>query len=141
MSIYEDENPDYTVTKGDTLNIPLQFVDSDGDNVDITAFQIKFSVKNSLTNSIETSFSKSHDFGGADLNDGIYYSIDTNTPAQLVPFLTQTNQVIIVLSYTDTSSVDPGVYPYDVEIERNDSPTKFTIKGNLIITEEVTASV
>lgn len=140
-NFYDKQTKDWQIIQGDTVNIPFQFVDSNKEDVDITAWEVKFTVRDPITREIIAALSKSHGKGGADDNDGIYYSIDTNTPVNLIPFLTKTNQVIIVLSYTDTG-ISTGVYSYDVAIFKDDNVTKWTpVKGNLIVREEVTLSV
>ena len=134
--IYTLETDDWKVVKGDTLNIYYSFKDSDGVNLDITSYQTKFSVIDPLTEELIADFSKTHNEAISGGN-GVYYYGDTQAPANLG--LTASNQLAVVLSYFDTN-VDAGIYPFDIEFTDGNSK-KTAVKGNLIITEEVTPSV
>lgn len=72
--------------------------------------------------------------------NGIYYNNDVFTIPGLN--ITQDNQLVIVLTYKETESLQPDIYPFDIEFTINQMyKAKWTIKGNLIVDEEHTKSV
>jgi len=134
-NFYVSLTNDYYGVQGDTIFIPMEFKNEDGDIIDITPWDSKFNVRNPITDENETSLSKTHNdsiSGG----DGIYYNGDTNIPSGIS---ISTNQIVVKIDYDESSELEPDVYPFDVEFTA--LGRKFTVKGRLIITSEVTASV
>ena len=141
MDFYEAQSFDYTVVKGDTVNLKFEFVDKDGNPInDIIHWKCKFTLRDPITDQPLLNLQKEHDdsvAGGA----GIYYNGDTQAPVTIGTM--QDNQIVVILSYTETASLKEGIYPYDIEFFIEQAyPSKFTaVKGNLIITREHTPSV
>jgi hypothetical protein len=135
---YKAETFDYEITQGDTLYLKFQFKDIDtGEARQIVGFNAKFNIKDPINGNVLVSLQKTHNdvppAGG-----GIYFYNDVNKPVNLG--MTTVSQMVVVLSYADTESLAPGVYPFDIEFSIND--VKFTsVKGNIIVTEEITPSV
>jgi len=138
VDVFSIESYDFYVTKGDTANLKFEFVDKNGNPINITNWKCKFSLRNPIT--LEIILTKEHDdtiTGGA----GIYYAGDTQAPVGLN--LTSNNQLVVIINYEETAELEPQVYPFDLEFTVEGQATvKYTaVKGNLIITKEVTPSV
>ena len=142
MNFYETQTFDYTLTKGDTLNLKFEFKKKDTlDAINITGWDSKFTLTDPITKDPLLTLQKTHNDGIAG-GDGIYYNGDTEAPAGLN--IDTTNKLVVILTYEDTSTLETGVYPFDLEFTVGVSPNivKYTaVKGNLIITEEDTPSV
>lgn len=76
----------------------------------------------------------------APAGDGIYYNNDINTIAGIG--ITRDNQIVVVLTYKETSALEPDIYPFDIQFKINQAyKSSWTIKGHLIVESEVTKSV
>jgi len=147
---YNNLNYDYKFVKGDTINMGFELFDDNSVPIDILSnnlTHIKFTVINPYSSKIV--IEKSHNdvlLGGK----GVYIQGDTNAPGYSTNQLglDTVNKIVVLLDYDDTNNLEVGVYPYDIEISDNTyhgssvlSSAKLTkIKGNLIITREVTPS-
>jgi len=136
--IFETETYDYELTKGDTVYLKFQFINTeDGSERNITGMACKFNVRDPITRERIAVLEKIHEDTGPS-GGGIYYLNDIFKPLELS--MTTTNQLVVILNIADTAQLDKGVYQF--EIEFTFGTTKFTaVKGNLVVTEEITASV
>lgn len=137
---YSIKSQDYSFVKGDTVNIAISLKDKNKIPIDVTQMDATFTIRNPITDEIITALQKTHNDIAPD-GDGIYFNGDTYQPVGLG--LTADNQLVVVLNYTDTATLDPGVYPYDIELTITGAYiSKFTpVRGNLIIKKEQTPSV
>jgi len=144
MDYYDLETYDFPIVSGDTANLPFEFVDTNGDPIDVSQYASKFTVVHPVTKEIipmvsdETEFSKIRDdsFSGG---KGIFYTGDTNLTDTLLS-ISKVNQLVVVMSYEDTGLlVADLVYPFDIEFESLGA--KFTVaRGSLVVKRERTPS-
>jgi hypothetical protein len=139
---YSLQTDDIKLVQGDTTNIEYDFVDAAGTAIDITTYDVKFTVRDPETGDVVsmltgvTTVSKYHNDNLAG-GRGVYLYGDTYAPSGS---LTETNQLLIVLDPDDTSGMDYGVaYPFDIELSKYSGTLKLTaVRGHLLIAKEQT---
>jgi hypothetical protein len=121
---------DFYRKRGDTIILPFNFLDSDLNNESVSAYKIKFTVRDEYEK-VDTIIEK---YWNSTIDkDGIITFADPEASSYN---LTDENQIAVVLETDDTKNLRPDVYPYDVEFSKNVSGTirYFTpIRGNLVI--------
>jgi len=134
---YSLQTFDFKRIRGDTINLKFNFRDENNNPIIILNWNVKFSMRDPISNQII--LPKSRTVGPPAINNGIYYKVDTNSS---IIGITQDNELAVILNYSETELLPEGVYPFDLEFEITDIFTaKFTVvKGNLILSEEVTPS-
>lgn len=140
MDFYTEQTYDFEETKGDTVYLKFSFIDKiTGNPVDITGWDSKFTLLDPITDDPIATLQKIHD-DGVSGGGGIYYFGDAEAPSGLG--MTETNQVVVILSYAESGTLEPDVYPFDIELKNATAGTIDTVvHGNLIIVKEKTVSV
>ena len=112
---------DLSIYRGDSKTWNLSFTDSDGQAINITGYTIFFTVKKKNSYTDDT----------VDTDAVIQKNVTVHTDPEQ-------GQTQLVLQPSDTSSVIPAVYVYDMQL-KDDSGTILTfISGNFTITADVT---
>jgi len=139
---YEAETRDYTFTKGDTAILRFEFVEKGtGNPIDLRQWNSKCTLLDYITNQPITALQKYHD-DSIDGGKGIYYFGDIQLPDGIT--IDTYGKIVIVFNDVDTNTLKAGIYPFDLEFSISTlegNIFRFTVKGNLIITREVTANV
>ena len=135
---YKNETSDFELVQGDSKYLRFKFRDLDsGNKKNILSYSSKFNIRNPVTDDILTDLEKTHN-DVAPKGGGIYYLGDSNVVSGIN--ITENNQIVIFLTAVDTSVLQPGAYPFDIEFTSG-TFKQTVVKGNLIISREVTPSV
>lgn len=140
MDFYETQIQDYKVTQGDTLNLAFAFIDKNKNLIDDIVnqnWECKFTLEDPVTGDLITALVKTHN-DVSPSGDGIYYNGDAYIVTGLG--LTQNNQIVIILSNTETATLKEGIYKYYVKFEIDQAyHSEYTaVKGNLIVEKRET---
>jgi len=106
-----------TMYRGDDKTITLTFTDSDGNAIDITDYTVYFTVKNSVSDS--------------DANAKI--SKDVTSHTNPTSGITQ-----IALTPSDTSSLNPGAYEYDIQTKDGSGNINTVLTSTFVLKYDVT---
>ena len=107
--------------RGDDDNFEMNFVDEDGVAINITNYEIKFSVKKSGSDEVL--------IGKESLPNGSATEIEKTSP--------QNGKAILYINSDDTGGLDPGAYEYDVQYTENSNIHTYT-RGVFVIKGDVT---
>lgn len=140
-NVFEVESFDYYRTKGDSIQLKFRFKDSNGAPIDITSWGSKFTLFDPVTHLPLTAFQKTHNdnlVGG----NGIAYNNDSAAGLPDGMGIEANEQLVVYFPYTETAQLDKEIYPFDLEFTVAAGVAKMTpVHGNLILKDEVTASV
>lgn len=148
-SIFSLRNFDLKVIKGDNCSFIFECYDENGAVIDLRTnkFEARFTLKDPLTENIiqftagVTTYSKNRNefvSGG----NGVYFFGDSQLAAiGQAGTLTAANQLLVMLSYTETKQLREIAYDYDIELGLGTLLNKFTlVKGRFIVASEATVS-
>ncbi len=108
---------DIDVYQGDDKKIKLTVTDESGTAIDISSYEIYFTVKKNIDDS-DSDAVYSFDMGvGTDGEDGV---------------------ITFWIERADTSGLDAGTYVYDIQWKDTDSKVKTLIVGDFNVKKEVT---
>lgn len=141
MDFYEQQLFDFRVVKGDTANLKFEFYDNNGIAInEIKQWNSKFTLRDPITDEPILALQKIHN-DVAPSGAGIYYNGDIYAPLNIG--ITADNQLVVILSDTDTTQLSVGAYPFDIEfyISQAYSSRYTPIRGNLIVLKEHTPNV
>ena len=139
-SYYEREALDFRVVKGDTLLIPLSFNSSSGAPIDVTSFQMRFTVRDAITDDIiemltgVTTHSLDHE-KDTTTGRGISFYGDTDLGVKGLA-IDAVNKIVIVLESTNTSLFRRLPHVWELEMTA-DLQRKSSIKGRIIVDREL----
>jgi hypothetical protein len=158
QSVYELERYDYTIFRGDTLNIPLEVVDPNGAPVTLYNYNIKFALRNSITKALSVikqysplagnaithyNSQQYHPGAGIHIYDPTTISILRYWPELSIG--TDVSKMQIILDAADTQALSCGVYRFDVELSYlgiDNKTHRHTIcSGTVSVVEDAVANV
>ena len=123
------EDLDFLTYRGDSLVIKLQFNDTNNQPIDVTVYDIRFTVRDEYEDQ-DSIIQK-------DRTNQVTNGIVTSVDAQAGNYnLTETNQLAIIIDVDDTKVLRPDIYPFDVEFKKN-SGIYTAIRGNLIVRNDM----
>lgn len=121
---------DYEITRGDTAVIIINALDRNKQPIDMTIFNLRFSMYDSFED-LDEIVQKTR-IGGTPA--GIYTYLDTVGQAY---GLTASNQIAIRLEAVDTEDLRLDIFPFDVETS-NVADKHTPIHGNIILKKNKT---
>jgi len=141
--LYSQEDFDYEIVKGNTAQLKFEFYDENGDTINVTGYECKWTLYDKYNRSIVemlsgvTTHSKEHDDNESP-GKGVYFYGDTYLTTNNLD-IDANNQVIVLLSAANTSALEARVYRYELQFAYNsDSAVDSPIFGRLIVKESYT---
>ena len=107
---------DYSVYRGDTITLPISFVDGDGNAIDISGWTLFFTLKNAID----------------DTDDSAVLKVDVSGHVDAINGLTK-----IVLPDSDTDDL-AGEYYYDIQYKDGSGNIRTIISGHFEFVKDVT---
>lgn len=134
---YDEQTYDWYTIKGDTQFIKMEFFDINDMPINMSLFDIKFTIQDPVEDEPILSLQKDRTAG---VPNGIFH-FDDNT-VNFGMGITTSNQIVIHLTPEETKLLDKEVYPFDVEFKISGLyDAIFTRRGHLIIDRDITPNV
>ena len=135
------QTSDFYKRRGDDIYLKFEFVDENGNDIDITGWYSKFTLRDNFNDKPLTSLQKIHNDltpGGG----GIYYLGDSAPALPVGLDIEKQNQCIVLIPHEESAELLNDIYSFDIEFTTASQLAKQTfVRGNLILLQEDTPSV